>query len=172
MGVHEYCFIPPFPAPHGGTLAVAPNRYATHEVTADRYALFYLVTSTPNINPTPKDHRSCRRPSSYTTGFVHTRCVLLRDNRASAMYSRSSTGFSTLFSFQAKSKLNALTIQKSQFSIIHYTMLTTSPQPAAPTAKLLQPGIGPSSLLYSVVFTADHCAGRCTHPAQGDFRCL
>ena len=28
MGVHEYCFIPPFPAPHGGTLAVAPNRYA------------------------------------------------------------------------------------------------------------------------------------------------
>jgi len=35
---------------------------------------------------------------NHTTGFVHTRCALLRDDRASALYSRSSTGFCTFFS--------------------------------------------------------------------------
>jgi hypothetical protein len=34
----------------------------------------------------------------HTTGFVHTRCALLRDDRASALYSRYSTGFCTFFS--------------------------------------------------------------------------
>ena len=41
---------------------------------------------------------SPKRGNVHTTGFVHTRCALLRDDRASALYSRYSTGFRTLFS--------------------------------------------------------------------------
>jgi len=102
---------------------IAPQLFYRHLKISWRSEPIGKLGASISFFTLPRDKSRRVDEERHTTGFVHTHRALLRDNRASSLYSRYSPRLHTLFSCQAKSKTQRPSQSKNHVSsVIHINM--------------------------------------------------